>query len=149
MGDLPGIRVLAVSSLFETAPVKVRGGAFINAVMALETGVAPYPLLKALLRTETDMGRKRQGGGPGPRNIDLDLLLYGDLVIREKGLIIPHPGILERRFVLEPLAEIAPDLRIPLAGGTFSEPVAALKERCGDQQVSKIGRMDDPPEPGF
>ena len=147
--DLPGTRVLAISSLFETAPVKVRGGHFINAVIAVSTGMEPLGLLEGLMRTETEMGRKREKSGPDPRNIDLDLLLYEDQVIREKELIIPHPGILERRFVLEPLAEIAPDLRIPLADGTLSEPVSTLKERCRDQQVSKIGPLKDLPEPGF
>lgn len=143
--NLPGVRVLALSSLFETAPIQVRGGFFINAVMAVATEMEPHRLLKDLMRTETEMGRKREGSGPDPRNIDLDLLLYGDLVIREKALVIPHPGILERRFVLEPLAEIAPNLRIPLADGTFSEPVSTLKERCREQKVAKIGRLEDFP----
>ncbi len=139
---LPLTRVLALSSLFETAPVQVRGGFFINAVMAVATEMDPRQLLESLMKTETEMGRKREGKGPAPRNIDLDLLLYGDLVVREKSLIVPHPGILDRRFVLEPLAEIAPDLRIPLPDGTFSEAVSTLKDRCREQQVFKIGSLD-------
>ncbi|MBN2720523.1 MAG: 2-amino-4-hydroxy-6-hydroxymethyldihydropteridine diphosphokinase [Proteobacteria bacterium] len=142
IADLPGTRAIALSSLFETAPLSVRGGPFINAVMAIVTGMGPHRLLADLLETETAMGRKRQGPGPQPRNIDLDLLLYGELVIREKGLIIPHPGIFRRRFVLDPLSEIDPDLRVPLTGGGFSEPVSLLRDHLGDQQVVKIGSLE-------
>ena len=139
--DLPDTRVKAMSSLFETAPLKVPGGSFLNAVIAIATGMGPRRLLEGLLETEAAMGRKRQGPEPEPRNIDLDLLLYGELVVREKGLIIPHPGIFRRRFVLDPLSEIAPDLRIPLSGGGFSEPVSLLKDHIRDQQVVKIGPL--------
>lgn len=142
IADLPGTRVIALSSLFETAPLNVPGGPFINAVMAIVTGMGPRRLLEDLLEREAAMGRKRQGPGAQPRNIDLDLLLYGELVVREKGLIIPHPGIFSRRFVLDPLSEIDPDLRIPLACGGFSEPVSLLRDHLGDQRVVKIGPLE-------
>ena len=142
VGSLPGIRVLALSSLFETAPVGMGGGLFINAVMAAAARTGPRRLFDGLMETEAAMGRKREGPGPAARNIDLDLLLYGDLVIREKDLVVPHPGILDRRFVLEPLAQIAPGLRIPLDDGTFSETVSVLTEGLEDQEVVDIGPVE-------
>ena len=104
-----GVAVDAVSSLFETDPI---GGPpdqpkFINAAAKLTTDLAPHRLLAVLLQIEQSLGRRR-GERWGPREIDLDILLYDDLVISEDGLSIPHPLMHERRFVIEPLAEIAP-----------------------------------------
>jgi 2-amino-4-hydroxy-6-hydroxymethyldihydropteridine diphosphokinase len=111
VADLPG--VVAVSTLRETDPVGITDQPrFLNGVAVLETELAPRELLDVLLAVERRLGRER-GRRWGPRTIDLDLLLYGDEVIDETGLTIPHPRLHERRFVLEPLADIAPKLVVP------------------------------------
>jgi 2-amino-4-hydroxy-6-hydroxymethyldihydropteridine diphosphokinase len=110
-----GIEVLAVSSLRETEPVGYRDQPnFLNGAVALETELSPRELLGRLLEIELRLGRER-GAGPrfGPRTIDLDLLLYGDETVDEPGLTVPHPRLAERRFALEPLAELDPSLEIP------------------------------------
>ena len=109
-----GIRVAAVSSFRETDPVGyVDQPRFLNAVAAVETELPPRELLERLLAVERALGRERTGPRYGPRAIDLDLLLYGDEVIDEPGLVVPHPRLAERAFVLEPLAELAPELALP------------------------------------
>ena len=114
IAELPG--VVVVSTLRETDPVGVTDQPrFLNGVAALETELPPRELLDRLLAVERGLGRERRERW-GPRTIDLDLLLYGDEVIDEDGLTIPHPRLHERRFVLEPLAEIAPELVIPGQG---------------------------------
>ena len=114
VAELPG--VVAVSTLRETDPVGITDQPrFLNGVAALETGLTPRELLDVLLAVERRLGRER-GQRWGPRTIDLDLLLYGDEVIDETGLTIPHPRLHERRFVLEPLAELAPALVVPGRG---------------------------------
>jgi len=111
---LPG--VVVVSTLRETNPVGVIDQPkFLNGVAALETELQPQALLDLLLAVERRLGRERRERW-GPRTIDLDLLLYGDEVIDEDGLTVPHPHLHERRFVLEPLAEIAPTLVVPGLG---------------------------------
>jgi 2-amino-4-hydroxy-6-hydroxymethyldihydropteridine diphosphokinase len=115
LGAEPGIEVVAVSTLRETDPVGyVDQPAFLNGAAALETELAPRALLERLLAVELALGRVR-GDGPrfGPRAIDLDLLLYGDEVVDEPGLTVPHPRLAERRFALEPLHELDPDLSLP------------------------------------
>ena len=115
IAELPG--VVTVSTLRETDPVGVTDQPrFLNGVAALDTDLPPRELLDRLLAVERGLGRERTERW-GPRTIDLDLLLYGDEVIDEAGLTIPHPRLQERRFVLEPLAEIAPELVIPGLGG--------------------------------
>jgi 2-amino-4-hydroxy-6-hydroxymethyldihydropteridine diphosphokinase len=99
---------------------------FLNAVAELETVLEPWPLLVHLLDVERRLGRERVGPRWGPRTIDLDLLLYGDLVVDEPGLIVPHPLLRERLFVLEPLAELIPAQKIP-GNGTVSEALAGLQ----------------------
>jgi len=89
---------------------------FLNAVAELETGLPPRGLLDRLLEIERGLGRVRNGPRYGPRTIDLDLLLYGDLVLAEPGLTVPHPRLAERLFVLEPLFELDPGLFVPGAG---------------------------------
>ena len=89
---------------------------FLNAVAELETDEGPCALLERLLEVERALGRTREGPRYGPRVIDLDLLLYGDEVVDEPGLTVPHPHLHERRFALEPLAELAPELEIPGRG---------------------------------
>jgi 2-amino-4-hydroxy-6-hydroxymethyldihydropteridine diphosphokinase len=110
-----GIEVVAVSSLRETEPVGYRDQPnFLNGAAALETELSPRELLERLLAIERRLGRKRATGPRfGPRTIDLDLLVYGDEVVNEPGLTVPHPRLAERRFALEPLAELDPLLEIP------------------------------------
>ena len=118
-----GIELVAVSSLRETDPVGYEDQPrFLNGAAELQTSLSARELLERLLAIEQRLGRVR-GGGPrfGPRTIDLDLLLYGDASIDEKGLQIPHPRLHERRFALEPLADLDPSLEIPGRG-----PVQAL-----------------------
>jgi 2-amino-4-hydroxy-6-hydroxymethyldihydropteridine diphosphokinase len=122
----PGIDVLALSQLRETAPVgEVDQPQFLNGAVALETTLDPRELLDALLRIERELGRVRDGERWGPRTIDLDLLLHGDSVVDEPGLRVPHPHLHERRFALEPLAELEPELRIP-GRGAVSELLTQL-----------------------
>jgi 2-amino-4-hydroxy-6-hydroxymethyldihydropteridine diphosphokinase len=107
----PGIRVVAVSTFRETEPVGyVDQPRFLNAAAAVETQLDARGLLDALLAVEHGLGRTREGPRFGPRTIDLDLLLFGDVEVDEPGLTVPHPRLHERAFVLEPLAELDPDL---------------------------------------
>jgi len=107
-------RVVSVSSLYETEPVEFADQEwFLNCVVALETEMKPEELMRALLQIEREMGRRRTQS-KGPRNIDLDILLAGDLVVDSPELSIPHPAMHQRRFVLEPLVEIAPEVRHPV-----------------------------------
>jgi 2-amino-4-hydroxy-6-hydroxymethyldihydropteridine diphosphokinase len=112
-----GIEVVSVSTLRETEPVGVgEQPRFLNGAAELETTLTARELLDRLLTVEQRFGRVRIPGEHGPRTLDLDLLLYGDEVIDEPGLTVPHPRLHERRFVLEPLAELAPGLVVPGRG---------------------------------
>jgi len=118
LAALPQTRLVKCSSLYRCAPVGYREQPdFINAVAQLETALAPRALLDALLAIEHNHGRVRDFRN-APRTLDLDLLLYGDLQYHEPGLTLPHPCMHERAFVLVPLAEIAPAVRIPGHGRT-------------------------------
>ncbi|TML73417.1 MAG: 2-amino-4-hydroxy-6-hydroxymethyldihydropteridine diphosphokinase [Actinobacteria bacterium] len=118
IGALPATTVTRVSSIRETDAVGlVDQPRFLNGAVELETGLAPEALLAALLAAEQALGRDRAGVPKGgPRTIDLDLLLYDDRRIDRSELEIPHPRLHERRFVLEPLAELDPDLEVPGKG---------------------------------
>jgi 2-amino-4-hydroxy-6-hydroxymethyldihydropteridine diphosphokinase len=110
-----------LSSWLETEPVGVgQQPRFLNAAAVGRTGLSARALLDHLLRIETEFGRVRPFPG-APRTLDLDLVLYGDVILDEPGLIVPHPRFRERRFVLEPLAEIAADWKDPVTGRTVEE----------------------------
>ncbi len=128
-------RVLAVSSFYETEPVEFTEQAwFLNCAVALETSRPAEQLMTALLSIERAMGRERVQN-KGPRNIDIDILLYGDAVIDSLLLTIPHPAMTQRRFVLEPLAEIAPEAVHPTLKKTVKQ---LLDELPPGQTVRKL-----------
>jgi 2-amino-4-hydroxy-6-hydroxymethyldihydropteridine diphosphokinase len=121
LGEEDGIEVVAVSNLRETEPVGVgQQPPYLNGAVELETTLAAHELLDRLLAVERRFGRVRVPGEHGPRTLDLDLLLRGDEVLDEPGLTLPHPRLHERRFVLEPLAELAPALFVPGRGDVES-----------------------------
>jgi 2-amino-4-hydroxy-6-hydroxymethyldihydropteridine diphosphokinase len=124
-------RVAAVSSLYETVPVGYREQPrFLNAVVALDTALAPSDLLSALLGIENDLGRTRTFPN-APRTLDLDLLLVGDEILETTDLTLPHPRLHERAFVLVPLAEITPQAIHPGSGKSIRELLHALPDRGG------------------
>ncbi|MFZ0199456.1 MAG: 2-amino-4-hydroxy-6-hydroxymethyldihydropteridine diphosphokinase [Candidatus Sulfotelmatobacter sp.] len=119
-------RVVAVSSFYETEPVEfTQQPWFLNCVLALETSQTPTELMASILRIEQEMGRTRVQN-KGPRVIDIDILLLDDAVVDSPEVTIPHPALRERRFVLEPLAEIAPELPHPVLHKTIRELRDAL-----------------------
>lgn len=122
-------RVCCRSSLYSTAPVGFADQPrFLNAVIALETDLSPAALLHALLTVEREFGRDRSSGVPnGPRTLDLDVLLYGDFVLHESNLDIPHPRLAERAFVLIPLHEIAPNLVVAPRQATVTQLLNGLR----------------------
>jgi 2-amino-4-hydroxy-6-hydroxymethyldihydropteridine diphosphokinase len=129
--------VVAVSSFYETEPVEMLAQPwFLNCAVALETERMPRQLLGAVRSIEQQMGRRRTVV-KGPRNIDIDILLFGRSVVETAGLVVPHPALHERRFVLEPLAEIAPEARHPV----FKKTVRELRDLLplGGPMVKKIG----------
>ena len=138
-------RVVACSSLYETEPVGYRDQpAFLNAALALETEMEPLPLLHALLSIERELGRDRTRGLPkGPRTLDLDLLLSGDAIVALEELTLPHPALAHRRFVLTPLAQIAPHLRHPQLKQTMTDLLAQLPDE-GENRVSSVRRLEQP-----
>ncbi|HTC46039.1 MAG TPA: 2-amino-4-hydroxy-6-hydroxymethyldihydropteridine diphosphokinase [Candidatus Aquilonibacter sp.] len=121
-------QVANVSSYYETEPVEFTGQPwFLNCALALETSQTPQELMNSILRIEREMGRQR-AQKKGPRTIDIDILLFGDEVIDSSELTIPHPAMHQRRFVLEPLAEIAPDVHHPTLKKSIRELRDALPE---------------------
>jgi 2-amino-4-hydroxy-6-hydroxymethyldihydropteridine diphosphokinase len=135
LGECADIRVMARSSLYRTEPVGYAAqGDFVNAVVRVETRLNPEELLDMLQGIEKAMGRDREGPRYGPRRVDLDLLMFDAQVLGSESLTLPHPRMHERRFVLEPLVEIDPDLAIPGKGRADR-----LLEDCLDQRVSRIG----------
>jgi 2-amino-4-hydroxy-6-hydroxymethyldihydropteridine diphosphokinase len=122
----PELDIVAVSAFRETDPVGyVEQPRFLNGVAAIETSLTAHELLERLLTVERVLGRRREGPSQGPRTIDLDLLLFGDEVVDEPELRVPHPRLHERRFALEPLAELAPGLEVP-GRGRVEELLAGL-----------------------
>jgi len=119
-------RVVALSSVYETEPVELTGQPwFLNCAVALETEKSPEELMTAILDIEQEMGRRRVLR-KGPRSIDIDILLFGGTIMDSTELTIPHPAMHQRRFVLEPLAEIAPELQHPVLKKTIRELLDAL-----------------------
>jgi 2-amino-4-hydroxy-6-hydroxymethyldihydropteridine diphosphokinase len=124
--EAPGLRLLRVSRLYETEPIGLREQPwFLNLVAEFETELFPKQLLHRIQKVEMRLGRKRAVEN-GPRTIDIDILLYGDSVVKTEELEIPHPRYRERRFTLAPLAELNPGLRDPATGETMAEMLAAL-----------------------
>jgi 2-amino-4-hydroxy-6-hydroxymethyldihydropteridine diphosphokinase len=133
LADLPGSRLLATSSLYRTGPLGLLDQPdFVNAVAALETTLTPVALLDELLSIEGRFGRQRSVLN-APRTLDLDLLLHGTTHCNDVRLTLPHPRMHERAFVLAPLAEIAPELRIPGLG-----LVSDLLRACLGQKIEQI-----------
>lgn len=129
LAALDGVRLLAASAWIETDPVGPPGqGPYLNGAALVATVLPPRGLLEALLAIERDFGRIRAADEVrwGPRTLDLDLLLHGDAVVAEEGLHLPHPRLHERRFVLEPLAEVGPDLVHPGRGRSVAGLLADL-----------------------
>lgn len=136
LAALPGTRLVARSSLYRSAPVGYADQPdFINAVAVIETTLTPQDLLEALLAIERAQGRVRDFPN-APRTLDLDIVLYGDLVLHEPGLTIPHARMLDRAFVMVPLAEIAPDAVVPGHG-----PVKELAARIDAADVSQLQKL--------
>jgi 2-amino-4-hydroxy-6-hydroxymethyldihydropteridine diphosphokinase len=141
LGLLPDTQVIAVSSFYETEPVRDStdpgGGWFLNGVVELETALPPRRLLEACREIERALGRDPERRG-GPRTLDLDILFYGSRIIEDGDLIIPHPRLHQRRFVLQPLAELAPDWRHPVLRSPVSELLARLRDQA------RVSSVDGP-----
>ena len=133
-------RIVARSSLYSTEPVGYADQPkFVNAVVAVETGASPREILDALMRIEKEFGRDRANAIPnGPRTLDLDVLLFGDCIIDEPGLRVPHPRLAERAFVLVPLNEIAPEATDPHSGATVAELLQRLPSGSAADAVMKF-----------
>jgi 2-amino-4-hydroxy-6-hydroxymethyldihydropteridine diphosphokinase len=136
-----GVRVLRQSSFYASEPVDAPPQAwFLNAVVEAETALMPRQLLRALMAIERALGRRRTIAR-GPRTLDLDILFYGTSVIRAPDLEVPHPRMQRRRFVLAPLAEVAPGLRHPVSHKTVSELLAEAPD------LGRVRRWVAPAEP--
>jgi len=132
LAALPGTRLVACSPLYRTAPVDATGPDYLNAVAALDTDLPADALLAALHEIELRHGRERPYRN-APRTLDLDLLLHGDARIDSPRLVVPHPRLHERAFVLVPLADLAPDLLVPGVGR-----VRDLLDTVADQRIERL-----------
>jgi len=132
LAALPGCTLVACSSWWRSAPLDASGPDFINGVVALDTTLSPLALLDALQAIERQHGRERPYRN-APRTLDLDLLLFGEQIITDSRLTVPHPRLLERAFVVYPLLEIAPQLTVPGFG-----PLAAALPAVQGQRVQRL-----------
>jgi 2-amino-4-hydroxy-6-hydroxymethyldihydropteridine diphosphokinase len=136
LGTHPSIRIVRRSALIETDPVGPPQPRYLNGALEIETTLDPAELLSEMLRVERELGRIRDPGSRmGPRTVDLDLLLFGDRVIDDPGLMVPHPRMSERPFVLVPLAEIAPNAVNPRCGRTVASLLHGLASACPASSV--------------
>lgn len=134
LAEIPGSRLVASSALYQNPPMgPQQQPEFVNAVAGLLTGLSPEELLTAMQSIELAQGRRRDGPRWGPRTLDLDLLLFGDRRLQSASLTVPHPGLAERPFVLLPLLELAPGLRLP--DGTL---VSRLAAAAGDGGMVRL-----------
>jgi 2-amino-4-hydroxy-6-hydroxymethyldihydropteridine diphosphokinase len=139
--EAPDLKLLRTSDLYETEPVGLREQAwFLNLVAEFKTSLFPRQLLHRAQNAERELGRKRTLVN-GPRTLDIDILLYGQTVMNSDELTLPHPRYAERRFVLAPLAELAPKLRDPRTGRTVTEMLQALQGPAEGQAIAKRGRL--------
>jgi 2-amino-4-hydroxy-6-hydroxymethyldihydropteridine diphosphokinase len=134
LASIDAVAVLRCSSVYESAPVGPPQPRYLNSVVELECGLAPRRLLSILKHIERDLGRTEPSERWGARAIDLDILLWGDKVVAEPSLQIPHLELHKRRFALEPMCELSPDHRHPLLGKTVLELMAQL----GGQDVVRF-----------
>ena len=126
LSAMNGTRLIQMAAMIETEPIGPPQGPYLNTVIEIETTLEPVALLRTLRAIEQAAGRLPSAQRWGPRVIDLDILLYDDRILSEPALIIPHPRMHERRFVLEPLAQLAPHVAHPVLKQTIAELLAAL-----------------------
>lgn len=142
LGRMDGSRLIARSPLFRSAPMGPQDQPwYVNAVAGLLTRREPHQLLDDLQALERESGRERDGERWGPRVLDLDLLLFGQRIIADERLVIPHPGLTERNFVVYPLAVLAPDLSLP-----DGRRLAVIAERLGRDGLEEITTPDRTPD---
>jgi 2-amino-4-hydroxy-6-hydroxymethyldihydropteridine diphosphokinase len=136
--ESPGLHVARLSPVYETEPQDVKNQPwFLNLVVEVQTALFPMQLLTRVRKIERELGRKRTVN-KGPRSIDIDILLYGESVIDAKDLVVPHPRMTERRFVLQPLADLAPDLRHPVLRRSVKELLAGVTGQAVRQHAAKL-----------
>jgi 2-amino-4-hydroxy-6-hydroxymethyldihydropteridine diphosphokinase len=128
--EAPDLRITRISPVYETEPQDVKAQPwFLNLVAEAETGLFPRQLLARVQKAERQLGRKRLAA-KGPRTIDIDILLYGDSIISVSELVVPHPLMAQRRFVLQPLCDLAPELRHPVLRRSIRELLTATQDQA-------------------